>query len=45
MPLSDRSAANVKPGVKPYRLFDGKDLYLEVSLKRGKVLAPASGGD
>jgi integrase len=36
MPLSDKSAANAKPAVKPYRLFDGKGLYLEVSPSAAK---------
>ena len=36
MPLSDKSAANAKPAVKPYRLFDGKGLYLEVAPSASK---------
>ena len=36
MSLSDKSAANAKPGVKTYRLFDGNGLYLEVSTAAAK---------
>jgi integrase len=36
MSLTDKSAANAKPGVKPYRLFDGDGLYLEVATNAAK---------
>jgi integrase len=36
MSLSDKSVSNAKPAVKPYRLFDGGGLYLEVATNAGK---------
>jgi integrase len=37
MPLSDTAIRNAKPAAKPYRLFDGGGLYLEVSPSGGKL--------
>ena len=34
--LSDKSVAVAKPAAKPYRLFDGGGLYVEVSPSGGK---------
>ena len=34
--LSDKAAANAKAGPKPYRLFDGDGLYLEISPRAAK---------
>src|SRR5256885_5306578 len=36
MPLTDTAIRNAKPGEKPFRLFDGGGLYLEVSPTGGK---------
>ncbi|OJA72717.1 integrase [Burkholderia ubonensis] len=36
MPLTDTAIKNVKPGVKPMRMFDGGGLYLEVAPSGGK---------
>lgn len=36
MPLTDSSIKNAKPADKPFKLFDGSGLYLEVSPKGGK---------
>ena len=36
MSLSDTAIRNAKPGVKPVRLFDGGDLYVEVAPGGGK---------
>lgn len=36
MPLSDTAIRQAKPGPKPYRLFDGGGLYLEVAPSGGK---------
>ncbi|MGB8694566.1 MAG: integrase arm-type DNA-binding domain-containing protein [Steroidobacteraceae bacterium] len=36
MSLTDKSASNAKPAAKPYRLFDGDGLYLEVSTTAAK---------
>lgn len=37
MALSDTAIRSAKPAVKPYRLFDGGGLYLEVSPSGGKL--------
>ena len=37
MPPSDTAIRNAKPAAKPYRLFDGGGLYLEVSPSGGKL--------
>jgi hypothetical protein len=37
MALSDTAIRNAKPAAKPYRLFDGGGLYLEVSPSGGKL--------
>ena len=36
MALSDKAAANAKAGPKPYRLFHGDGLYLEISPRAAK---------
>ncbi|MCK4608322.1 MAG: integrase arm-type DNA-binding domain-containing protein [Gammaproteobacteria bacterium] len=36
MPLTDTTIRNAKPKEKPFRLFDGNGLYLEISPKGGK---------
>ena len=37
MALTDPAIRNAKPKEKPYRLFDGGGLYLEVSQTGGKL--------
>jgi integrase len=36
MPITHVAIVNAKPGEKPYRLFDGRGLYLEVSPSGGR---------
>lgn len=36
MPLTDTAVRNIKPGVRPIKLFDERGLYLEVSPSGGK---------
>lgn len=36
MPINDLACRSAKPGQKPYRLFDGGGLYLEVAPSGGK---------
>ena len=36
MPLTDAEIRNAKPKDKPYKLFDGGGLYLEVATSGGK---------
>lgn len=36
MPLTDTTIKNAKPKAKPYRLFDGGGLYLEVAPAGGR---------
>jgi integrase len=36
MPLTDTAVRNAKPSTKPYRLFDGGGLYIEIAPSGGK---------
>ena len=36
MTLTDTAIRNAKPQSKPYRVFDGRGLYLEVSVRGSK---------
>lgn len=36
MPLTDAQIRNTKPADKPYKLFDGEGLYLEIAPRGGK---------
>jgi|GEM_PF-2128313 len=43
MKLTDTACRNAKPKAKPYKLFDGGGLYLEVRGRRDWLPVPTKG--